>query len=92
MEMREYWQLDQTGVLLSQPLQGYRMVGGCCERIGQRGPGSDGCREFRSVVPGQLLRAKLYREGWIIVCRDERTSQDIAVGEAMDRLLREAKE
>ena len=90
--VREYWQLDQTGLLLPQPLRGYRLVRGRYVRVGQCGLGSDGHREYRSVVLGLLLRAKLYREGWIIVCRDERTGEDIAVGEAMDRLLEEAKE
>ena len=90
--VREYWQLDQTGLLLPQPLRGYRLVRGRYARIGQCGPGSDGQREYRSVVLGLMLRAKLYREGWIIVCRDERTGRDIAVGEAMDRLLAAAEE
>ena len=90
--VREYWQLDQTGLLLPQPLRGYRLVRGRYARIGQCGPGSDGHREYRSVVLSLLLRAKFYREGWIIVCRDERTGRDIAVGEAMDRLLKEARE
>ena len=89
--VREYWQLDQTGKLMPVPLRGHRLIRGRYQRVGQWGRGPDGTREYRSLELGLLLRPQLYRGGWTIAFRDQRTGKEIAVGRAMDDLLMAAE-
>ncbi len=85
--VKEYWQLDQTGVLLNRPLIGYRLRRGVYQTLP---PCSirDGEYEYRSKQLGLLLRKKPYKDGLTVAFYDRRTGQDILTGEDMDRALR----
>ena len=86
--VREYWQLDQTGRLLEEPLLGHRLRRGCYERLGVWGQWQGVC-EYRSAELGLLLRGERREEGLTVAFRDARTGDEILTGEAIDRALRD---
>lgn len=84
MGVLEYWQLDQSGTLLPEPLLGHRLT----ERGYQELPSSglvDGRDAYYSAALGLLLRSRGHGLGLELVFRNPQTGQDILVGEDMDR-------
>ena len=88
--VREYWQLDQTGRLLEEPLLGHRLRRGRYERLGAWGQWQGVC-EYRSAELGLLLRAERRGAGLTVAFRHARTRGEILTGEAIDRALRDHK-
>ena len=86
--VREYWQLDQTGRLLEEPLLGHRLRRGRYERLGAWGQWQGVC-EYRSTELGLLLRGERRGQGLTVAFRDARTGDEILTGEAIDRALRD---
>ena len=86
--VREYWQLDQTGRLLEEPLLGHRLRRGRYERLGAWGQWQGVC-EYRSAELGLLLRGERCGQGLTVAFRDARTGDEILTGEAIDRALRD---
>ena len=86
--VREYWQLDQTGHLLDEPLLGHRLRRGRYERLGAWGQWQGVC-EYRSVELGLLLRGERRGQGLEVAFRDAQTGDEILTGEAIDRALRD---
>ena len=84
--VREYWQLDQTGRLLEEPLLGHRLRRGRYERLGAWGQWQ-GVLEYRSVKLGLLLRGERRGAGLEVAFRDAQTGDEILTGEAIDRAL-----
>ena len=80
----EYWQLDQSGSLLPEPLLGHRLSERGYQRLRASGA-VDGRAEYYSAALGLLLRSRGQGPGLELVFRDPQSGQDIAVGEAMDR-------
>ena len=80
----EYWQLDQSGSLLPEPLMGHRLSERGYQRLRASGE-VDGRAEYYSAALGLLLRSRGQGLGLELVFRDPQSGQDIAVGEAMDR-------
>lgn len=89
--VREYWQLDQNGRLLEEPLVGHRLRGGRYERI-EKHREVAGTMQYRSAMLDLLLRAEWYRGGLKVVFSDGQTGVDIPVGEGIDRALQAAEE
>ena len=90
MGVLEYWQLDQSGELLPQPLLGHR--------LGERGyrqlrPSGlvDGREAYYSAALGLELRSRGEGLELRLVFRDPRTGADIPVGEDMDRAFHAAE-
>ena len=82
----EYWQLDQSGSLLPEPLLGHRLSERGYQRLRASGE-VDGRATYYSAALGLLLRSHGQGLGLELVFRDPQSGQDIAVGEAMDRAL-----
>ncbi len=82
----EYWQLDQSGSLLSEPLLGHRLSERGYQRLRASGE-VDGRAAYYSAALGLLLRSRGQGLGLELVFRDPQSGQDIAVGEEMDRAL-----
>ena len=82
----EYWQLDQSGSLLPEPLLGHRLSERGYRRLRASGV-VDGRAEYYSAALGLLLRSRGQGPGLELVLRNPQSGQDIAVGEAMDRAL-----
>ena len=80
----EYWQLDQSGSLLPEPLLGHRLSERGYQRLRASGE-VDGRAEYYSAALGLLLRSRGQGPGLELVFRDPQSGQDIAVGEEMDR-------
>lgn len=91
MGVLEYWQLDQSGTLLPEPLLGHRLT----ERGYQELPSSglvDDRDAYYSAALGLLLRSRGHGLGLELVFRNPQTGQDIPVGEDMDRALLAAEQ
>ena len=90
MGVLEYWQLDQSGELLPQPLLGHRLSG---RRYRQLRPSGlvDGREAYYSAALGLELRSRGEGLELRLVFRDPRTGADILVGEDMDRALHAAE-
>ena len=82
----EYWQLDQSGSLLPEPLLGHRLSERGYQRLRASGE-VDGRAAYYSAALGLLLRSRGQGLGLELVFRDPQSGQDIAVGEEMDRAL-----
>ena len=82
----EYWQLDQSGSLLPEPLLGHRLSERGYQRLRASGE-VDGRAAYYSAALGLLLRSRGRGLGLELVFRDPQSGQDIAVGEEMDRAL-----
>jgi len=82
----EYWQLDQSGSLLPEPLLGHRLSERGYQRLRASGE-VDGRAAYYSAALGLLLRSRGRDLGLELVFRDPQSGQDIAVGEEMDRAL-----
>ena len=89
--VREYWQLDQSGGLLDEPLVGHRRRRGGFARLAPRRL-VDGAFEYRSAELGLLLRAQRHDGGLRVVFRDPNSGRDILTGEDIDRTLQAAEE
>ncbi len=82
----EYWQLDQSGSLLPEPLLGHRLGERGYQRLRASGE-VDGRAAYYSAALGLLLRSRGQGLGLELVFRDPQSGQDILVGEEMDRAL-----
>ena len=89
MGVLEYWQLDQSGELLPQPLLGHRLSG---RRYRQLRPSGlvDGREAYYSAALGLELRSRGEGLELRLVFRDPQNGADILVGEDMDRAFHAA--
>ena len=88
--VREYWQLDQSGLLLTEALVGYRRQRGRFSRI-EPEVSASGATIFRSTELGLILRTERHDGGLTMVFSDPQTGKDIPVGDGMDSALDQAE-
>lgn len=80
----EYWQLDQSGTLLPEPLLGHRLTEQGYEELRPSGL-VDGRAAYYSAALGLLLRSRGL--GLELVFRNPQSGEDIPVGEEVDRAI-----
>ena len=83
MGVAEYWRFDPLGKRVRQGLEGWRLAGGCYERVRSAGAGA----WYRSEVLGLELRA----EGWLLRFRDPVSGRDLLTHSEAGRALQEAE-
>ena len=88
--VREYWQLDQSGLLLMEALVGHRRRRGRYSRI-EPDASAAGAPIFRSTELELMLRTERHDGGLTMVFSDPLTGKDIPVGDGMDSALDQAE-
>ena len=83
MGVAEYWRFDPLGKRVRQGLAGWRLAGGCYERVRAAGEAA----WYWSEVLGLELRA----EGWLLRFRDPVSGQDLLTHAEAGRALQEAE-
>ena len=83
MGVAEYWRFDPLGKRVRQGLEGWRLAGGCYERVRSAGAGA----WYRSEVLGLELRA----EGWLLRFRDPVSGRDLLTYSEAGRALQAAE-
>ena len=89
--VREYWQLDQTGCLLSRPLVGHSRRHGRLQELHPSGTEWEVPR-YRSEALGLLLRVGRGRVGLKVVFTDPRTGEDVLDGGSLDAAPRKVED